>query len=457
MDREEEKYMRRAIELAGRGEGRTSPNPLVGAVIVKDGRIVGEGYHEVWGGPHAERNALAAVRDVREGRTREEAAGLLSGAVMYVTLEPCCHTGKTPPCTEAILEAGIGKVVIGSRDPNPRVAGRGAEILKKAGITVVQDFLREECDQLNPVFFHFITAETPYVALKYAMTADGKIAASSGQSKWITGEEARADVQRLRNKYSAIMAGIGTVLRDDPLLTCRMEGGRNPVRIICDSRLRIPEDSRICRTAGEIPTIVAAAVSGWNSWDRINSANGGSEIPGTAAASGAAEPWGACRSAWSHETDGGMNEGAAEKTHERVDEKANKKADERGAAQRASKKSRLEALGVTVLELPEAAGGVDLKALMRELGARNIDSVLLEGGGALNYSVLKEGLANKVYVYVAPKLFGGKTAKTPVEGAGVEYPDQAALLSDPRIHSFGSDLLLEYEVIRGMKDCLQES
>ncbi len=437
MDREEEKYMRRAIELAGRGEGRTSPNPLVGAVIVKDGRIVGEGYHEVWGGPHAERNALAAVRAVREGRTREEADGLLSGAVMYVTLEPCCHTGKTPPCTEAILEAGIGKVVIGSRDPNPRVAGRGAEILKKAGITVVQDFLREECDRLNPFFFHFITAETPYVALKYAMTADGKIAASSGQSKWITGEEARADVQRLRNKYSAIMAGIGTVLRDDPLLTCRMEGGRNPVRIICDSRLRIPEDSRICRTAGEVPTIVAAAVSGWNSWDRINSANGESAIPRAAAVSGAAEPWGACRSAWSHETNGGMSE---------------------GAAQRASKKSRLEALGVTVLELPEAAGGgVDLKALMRELGARNIDSVLLEGGGALNYSVLKEGLANKVYVYVAPKLFGGKTAKTPVEGEGVEYPDQAVLLSDPRIHSFGSDLLLEYEVIRGMKDCLQES
>ena len=407
MGKEKESYMRRAIELAGRGEGRTSPNPLVGAVIVKNGKIVGEGYHEAWGGPHAERNALAAAR---AGRTEEETAKLLSGAVMYVTLEPCCHYGKTPPCTEAIVKAGIGSVVIGSRDPNPRVAGQGAGCLRAAGIDVEEDFLREECDQLNPVFFHFITVGTPYVALKYAMTADGKIAAVSGRSKWITGEDARDDVQRLRNKYTGIMAGIGTVLKDDPLLTCRMDGGRDPVRIICDSRLRIPADSRICRTAGEVPTIVAAV------------------SPEVSNFSGAAfsDPIGKTR---------------------RV----------READEWKSKKRRLEALGVTVLELPEAAaGGVDLRALMGELGKRNIDSVLLEGGGALNYSVLREGLADKVYVYIAPKLFGGKTAKTPVEGEGVEYPDQAVLLSEPRIRRFGSDLLLEYEVRRGMNACLQE-
>ena len=167
-------YMLRAIELAALGTGYTSPNPLVGAVIVKDGRIIGEGYHERYGSLHAERNAIAALTESAEGAT------------IYVTLEPCCHHGKQPPCTEAILESGITKVVIGSRDPNPLVAGKGVAFLREHGITVEEDFMREECDRLNPIFFHYITEKLPYVVMKYAMTLDGKIATKTGASKWIS-------------------------------------------------------------------------------------------------------------------------------------------------------------------------------------------------------------------------------------------------------------------------------
>ena len=238
-------YMRRAIELAKKGEGFTNPNPLVGAVIVKDNKIIGEGYHERIGGLHAERNAIASLTESAEGAT------------IYVTLEPCCHYGKTPPCTEAIIEQKIAKVVIGSRDPNPKVSGKGAEILRREGIEVVEDFLREECDRLNDVFFHYITQRTPYVVMKYAMTADGKIATKSGASKWITGETARNVVQKMRHRYMGIMVGINTVLADNPMLTTRIDGLTSPVRIICDSKLNIPKDSNICKSAKDYKTIVA--------------------------------------------------------------------------------------------------------------------------------------------------------------------------------------------------------
>lgn len=359
----EERYMRRAIELAKQGLGWTSPNPMVGAVIVKDGRVIGEGYHARCGQLHAERNAL--------GNCTVDPAG----ATMYVTLEPCCHTGRTPPCTEAILERGIAHVVVGSRDPNPEVAGGGVAVLREQGVKVTEDFLREECDALNPVFFHYITTKTPYVAMKYAMTADGKIATRTGASKWITGEAARQHVHALRHRYTGIMAGIGTVLADDPLLNCRMEGGRQPVRIICDSRLQLPPDSQICRTAGQYRTIVACA--------------------------------------------GGNRE----------------------------KIAALERLSITVLDVPGPDGRVDPVRLMAELGAREIDSILLEGGGTLNEAMLQAGLVNKVYAYIAPKLFGGREAKTPVEGQGFETPDTCVLLRPPQMTILGSDLLLEYEVI----------
>ncbi|MDO5591048.1 MAG: bifunctional diaminohydroxyphosphoribosylaminopyrimidine deaminase/5-amino-6-(5-phosphoribosylamino)uracil reductase RibD [Lachnospiraceae bacterium] len=241
----DEFYMRRAIELAKKARGFTNPNPLVGAVIVKDGRIIGEGCHERYGELHAERNAIAALTESAEGAT------------IYVTLEPCCHYGKTPPCTEAIIEQKIGRVVIGSRDPNPKVAGKGAKKLREAGIVVEEDFLRDECDALNPVFFHYITTKTPYVVMKYAMTADGKIATKTGASKWITGEEARNRVHTMRHEYMSILVGIGTVLADDPMLNVRIEGLKSPIRVVCDSKLRIPLESQIVRTAGEYRTIVA--------------------------------------------------------------------------------------------------------------------------------------------------------------------------------------------------------
>ncbi len=250
-------YMMRAIELAKKGKGRTNPNPMVGAVIVKDGRIIGEGYHPRCGEYHAERNAIASLKESAEG------------AVIYVTLEPCCHYGKTPPCTDAIIENKIARVVIGSRDPNPKVSGKGAEILRKAGIQVEEDFMREECDKLNPVFFHYITTGMPYVVMKYAMTADGKIATKTGASKWVTSPAAREKVQELRYTYMGIMAGIGTVLADDPMLNVRIEGKRSPVRIICDSRLRIPLDSQICRTAGQYRTIVAYALPAEDNQEKI--------------------------------------------------------------------------------------------------------------------------------------------------------------------------------------------
>lgn len=249
--------MTRAIEMAKRGEGWTSPNPMVGAVIVKEGRIIGEGYHARYGELHAERNAIAALTEPADGAT------------LYVTLEPCCHYGKTPPCTEAILEQKIARVVIGSRDPNPKVAGKGAEMLRRAGVQVEEDFMREECDRLNPVFFHYITEKTPYVVMKYAMTADGKIATKTGASKWITGEASRNEVQLMRHRYTGIMTGIGTVLADDPMLNTRIEGKKSPVRIICDSRLRIPTDCRICKTAGEYPTIIAYSEDSQNKREQL--------------------------------------------------------------------------------------------------------------------------------------------------------------------------------------------
>ena len=373
-------YMRRAIELARLGAGWTSPNPMVGAVIVKDGRIIGEGWHKRCGELHAERNAIASLT--------QSAAG----AVMYVTLEPCCHYGKTPPCTEAILEQGISRVVIGSRDPNPLVAGGGVRILRQHGIEVVEDFLREECDELNPVFFHFITTGKPYVVMKYAMTLDGKIASHTGKSRWITGEEARAHVHQLRGRYSAILAGIGTVLADDPMLNCRLDGAHQPLRVIVDSQLRIPKDSRICRTAGDYPTLIACAV-----------------------------------------TDIAHNEKA-----------------------RALSDLGIEVLSLpdqNSCQEPQGSGKslcVNLTALTEELGRRKIDSVLIEGGGTIHEAALRAGIVNHVCAYIAPMLMGGRAAPTPVEGMGADSPDTAAVLCNRKITPLGQDLLLEYDMKEGM-------
>ena len=244
-----QEYMRRAVELAKLGIGKVNPNPLVGAVIVKEGRIIGEGYHAKYGELHAERHAFS--------RLTEEA----EGAEMYVTLEPCCHYGKQPPCTQAIIEHGIKKVFVGSDDPNALVAGKGVQALREAGVEVVTQVMKEECDALNPVFFHFITTKTPYVLTKYAMTMDGKIACDTGKSQWITGEEARSHVQETRDALMGIMVGIQTIISDNPRLTCRIPGGRNPIRIICDSHLRIPMEAEVVQTAKKMKTVVATVSS----------------------------------------------------------------------------------------------------------------------------------------------------------------------------------------------------
>ena len=380
----DQEYMLRAIQLAKKGEGWTNPNPMVGAVIVKDGRIIGEGYHKKCGELHAERNAIASLTESAEGAT------------IYVTLEPCCHYGKTPPCTEAIIEQKIKKVVIGSRDPNPKVAGKGAQILRESGITVVQDFMREECDRLNPVFFHYITTKTPYVVMKYAMTLDGKIATKTGASKWITGELARQEVQHMRHRYMGIMAGIGTVLADDPMLNVRVEGWKSPVRIVCDSSLRIPLDSQIVRSAKEYRTIVAYA---------------------------------------------GREE------NEEITEKITKKIEQ------------LHAKGVDTICCPDEKGQIDLKKLMTYLGNEGIDSILLEGGGTLNDSALRAGIVKEVHCFIAPKLFGGKNSKTPVQGIGIGLPSEALKLKCTDICRIGEDIRIICQVCEKEQEgpCLQES
>ncbi|MBR2086890.1 MAG: bifunctional diaminohydroxyphosphoribosylaminopyrimidine deaminase/5-amino-6-(5-phosphoribosylamino)uracil reductase RibD [Oscillospiraceae bacterium] len=354
--------MRRAIELAKRGTGFVNPNPLVGAVIARNGEIIGEGYHARYGEPHAERNAL---RDCK---------GDPRGAVMYVTLEPCCHTGKQPPCTDAIIDSGIAKVFVGSDDPNALVSGRGIEELEEAGIEVVHSFLKEECDALNPIFFHYITTGTPYVIMKIAMTADGKTATRAGLSRWITGEESRYHVHETRKRCAAVMIGIGTVLADDPTLTCRIEHPSNPVRVICDSNLQIPMDCKLVATAKDIPTYIAAC-----------------------------------------------------------------NPDKR-------KKELLEKRGVHVLEIISTDGRVNLKSLMRKLGSLGIDSVLLEGGAALHEAALRAGIVQHVQVYIAPKMFGGVSAKSAVGGLGVYEVNEAYQLTRPTITQFGDDVLLEFDV-----------
>ena len=359
-----EEYMREAIGLAVKGKGFVSPNPMVGAIIVRDGKIIGKGWHKKYGDLHAERTAFADC----------DSRGVdCTGADMYVTLEPCCHHGKQPPCTEAVAEHGIKRVFVGSADPNPLVAGKGIQYLREHGIEVTEDVLRSECDAINEIFFKFITTRLPFVTMKYAMTMDGKIACYTGESKWITGEEARMDVQNDRLKHSAIMVGAGTVLADDPMLTCRLENGRNPVRIICDSHLRTPLDSNIVKTAADVPTIIATLEMGERSKAYIES-------------------------------------------------------------------------GCTVLVTKEKDRHIDLCDLMKKLGEMKIDSVLLEGGGALNWSALSAGIVDKVKAYVAPKIFGGAGAKSPVGGIGVDLPENAFMLEKTDIRRIGDDILIESRV-----------
>jgi diaminohydroxyphosphoribosylaminopyrimidine deaminase/5-amino-6-(5-phosphoribosylamino)uracil reductase len=242
----DETWMRRALELAERGRGAVEPNPLVGAVVVRDGQSVGEGWHRKFGEAHAEINALA------------EAGAAARGATLYVTLEPCCHFGKTPPCTDAVLRAGIHRVVAAMSDPFPQVSGKGAALLRAAGVVVEIGTCEAEARRLNAPYLKLLTKTTPYVHAKWAMTLDGKIATRSGSSKWISNEGSRRYVHILRGRMDAIVVGVGTVLADDPLLTARPPGPRTPARIILDSRQRTPLRCRLVQTAREVPTFIAS-------------------------------------------------------------------------------------------------------------------------------------------------------------------------------------------------------
>lgn len=365
-------WMRRALRLAERGCGYVNPNPMVGCVIVKENRAIGEGWHERCGGLHAERNALK--------NCHEDPAG----ATLYVTLEPCCHWGRTPPCTDAIIENHIGHVVVGCLDPNPQVAGKGVQLLREAGIDVTVGVCEEECRRLNAVFFHYITHGTPYVVLKYAMTLDGKIATYTGDSRWVTGEVARAQVHETRHWLPGILIGVGTVLADDPLLTCRRAmgkgEGRNPIRIVCDSHARTPLDSQLIRTARDIPTILA------------------------------------------------ITESAAHT--------------EQAAALQAAGAQLL----VCAEQEDGQKGRVSLPDLMQQLGKQGIDGILLEGGATLAFSALQAGIVQHVQAYIAPKLLGGATALTPVGGAGFARMADALSLSHLTVTPLGDDFKIEGDI-----------
>lgn len=358
-------YMKRALELAENGIGRTNPNPLVGAVIVKGSRIIGEGWHEQYGQAHAEVNAIHNVEvnaNNPEGTNAE-------GSTVYVNLEPCCHYGKTPPCTELLIGKRVKRVVIGTLDPNPLISGRGVQRLRDAGIEVTIGVMEQECKKFNEVFFTYIQKHRPFVVLKAAMSLDGKIAAPSGESKWITEEEARRDVQRLRNRYSAIMVGVETVIRDDPELTCRMDGGRNPLRIILDSSLRIPPDRKVLTDQQANRTMIACT--------------------------------------------------------------------ERASPEKAD---QLKALGLELLYCRSKDNRIDLEDLMEKLGRLSIDSILLEGGAAVNDSAFSQGIVDKIILYVAPKIIGGEKSKTIVGGLGIDRLDQAHPLYIASMERVGEDM-----------------
>ncbi|RGO04012.1 MULTISPECIES: bifunctional diaminohydroxyphosphoribosylaminopyrimidine deaminase/5-amino-6-(5-phosphoribosylamino)uracil reductase RibD [Megamonas] len=355
----DEKYMRLAMQLAGNAIGRTSPNPLVGAVIVKDNRVVGCGWHRKAGTPHAEVHAL------------NQAGELAQGADVYVTLEPCAHYGKTPPCAKALVKAKVKNVYGGLLDVNPKVAGKGFKILEDAGIHVEYGFLQDELRKQNEVFFKWIEHKKPFIVLKAAMTLDGKIATATGQSKWITNETSRAYGYKLRDIYDGIMVGINTVIEDNPMLTARVDGGKNPIRIVVDSSLRIDINANVVQDKSA-KTIVATT------------------------------------------------------------DKADK-----------DKILKLQAQDVDVIVVDKDENDkVDIEKLLDILGQQNICSILVEGGATLSGSFVARKLVDKVYFFIAPKIVGGKEAKTPVAGTGILNLQEALALKDIQIEKLEEDILI---------------
>jgi diaminohydroxyphosphoribosylaminopyrimidine deaminase/5-amino-6-(5-phosphoribosylamino)uracil reductase len=352
--------MKRCLDLAALGSGFTAPNPMVGAVIVKDGKIISEGYHQYYGGPHAEINAI------------NNANVDLKDAHIYVNLEPCSHYGKTPPCSLAIINHGFSKVFIANTDPNPLVAGKGIANLKKAGIEVETGLLEEEASKLNEKFFHYMNTGQPFIALKTATSLDGKIATYYGESQWITSEKSRKRVHELRQEYSAILVGINTVLKDNPALTVRLEGEvKHPTKVILDTALKTPHDFKVL--SDQAPVIIATT--------------------------------------------------------------------------RMASKARIKEFDpyehVQVWECPLKNGLVDVEYVINKLGEEGIDSLLVEGGGSVNYSVVQHHLPQKIYAFIAPKIIGGMTSKTSFTGKGIKHLKDVPVLSKINYKTIGDDILLE--------------
>ncbi|MFH1723921.1 MAG: bifunctional diaminohydroxyphosphoribosylaminopyrimidine deaminase/5-amino-6-(5-phosphoribosylamino)uracil reductase RibD [Elusimicrobiota bacterium] len=375
------RFMRRALTLAGRGLGRVSPNPMVGCVLVKGGRVVAEGWHRRFGGPHAEPDAL------------RRAGARARGATVYINLEPCCYRGKTPPCTEALIRAGVRRVVAAMTDPNPKVSGKGLATLRRAGIAVTTGVLEDEARALNRAFATWVTRKRPYVILKAATSLDGRIETSARRSKWITSPEARALSRRMRAGVDAILVGVGTVLADDPHLTASPEGSgarphtklrggrgaaspegrRDPIRVILDSRLRIPLRSKALTGPGR--AIIATAVA----------PNG------------------------------------------------------RVAASEA----------VHCIRVPRRKGGLDLRALLKKLAAEGIASLLVEGGSRVHTAFLEAGLVDELRLFMAPRLIGGAAARTFFEGRGFRTLDASPRLAEIDVRRVGPDLLVTGRITKG--------
>lgn len=354
--------MRRVIELARKGEGGTSPNPLVGSVIVKNGKLIGEGYHKKAGLPHAEIMAL------------RRAGSRAKGAALWVNLEPCVHHGRTPPCTDAIISSGIKQVFVGIQDPNPLVRGKGIRRLRLAGIKVVSGILRKDCERQNEVFDKFIRTNMPFVILKSAVSLDGKIATRARESKWISSPQSRRIVHELRNQVDAVMVGAGTVVKDDPQLTPRLKNTREnpPVRVILDNEHIVSARAKVFQDAQTHPVIYCATKN----------------LP-------------------------------------------------------RAKEMKLKRMGVQILKLQEKQGGIHLKQLMNKLGAMGITSILAEGGGEINASLLREHVADKIMLFVAPIIIGGRNAVNVVGGEGVAAIRQAYKIKNMTVQPVGPDLLIE--------------
>lgn len=359
--------MKKVLELARYGVGYVSPNPLVGAVIVKDGVVLGEGYHQKYGGPHAEVMAFTDAKKHGEDAVR--------GGTIYVNLEPCSHFGKTPPCADAIIAAGIEKVIVAMVDPNPKVAGQGIKRMQDAGLTVEVGLLEKEAQRLNEVFIHDMTQHKTFVAIKTAMTLDGKIATVTGASKWISCEASRQRVHELRQHYDGIMVGIGTVTADNPKLTTRRQAGtnRHPHRIIIDTHGRTPRDAAVLEPTAKTYIVVSKDLDN-------------------------------------------------------------------------SKIEAFKSCGAKVLLVETKDNHIDLAQLLKVLYQEGIKSVLVEGGGTLNDSLLREGLVDKYYAFIAPKLFGGQDAKTPVEGKGILTVEEAIELDDMSFELSGTDIFVTAKV-----------